>query len=227
MDSLTQVVLGASVGEICLGKKIGNRAMLWGAVAGTIPDLDVIGNIFMTKAESLAFHRGISHSFFFSITAAFVFAWLLDKLYKKPWHLSFEKWLSSGLMAFIAVVLFAIGVMLKPHPIRLAVYLIIVGAAWYQYQKRIRFSYSAAGEAYSPSYLEWYTLFFFGFVTHILLDSFTAYGTQLFAPFSNTRVSFDNISVADLFYTTPFLIGLISSSLQHESKKGPFGTTWV
>ena len=38
MDSLTQIVLGAAVGEAVLGKKIGTRAMLWGAIAGTIPD---------------------------------------------------------------------------------------------------------------------------------------------------------------------------------------------
>ena len=30
MDSLTQIILGAAVGEVCLGKRIGNRAMLWG-----------------------------------------------------------------------------------------------------------------------------------------------------------------------------------------------------
>ena len=42
MDSLTQIVLGAAVGEAVLGKKIGTRAMLWGAIAGTIPDLDVL-----------------------------------------------------------------------------------------------------------------------------------------------------------------------------------------
>ena len=38
MDSLTQIVLGAAVGEAVLGKKVGNKAMLWGAIAGTIPD---------------------------------------------------------------------------------------------------------------------------------------------------------------------------------------------
>ena len=38
MDSLTQIVLGGAVGEAVLGKKVGNRAILWGAVAGTIPD---------------------------------------------------------------------------------------------------------------------------------------------------------------------------------------------
>ena len=56
MDSLTQIVLGAAVGEVVLGRKIGNRAMLWGAVAGTIPDLDVmIGSLFMNEINGLAF----------------------------------------------------------------------------------------------------------------------------------------------------------------------------
>ena len=42
MDSITQIVLGAACGEIALGKKIGNKAILFGAIGGTIPDLDVI-----------------------------------------------------------------------------------------------------------------------------------------------------------------------------------------
>ncbi|MGB5360641.1 MAG: metal-dependent hydrolase, partial [Eudoraea sp.] len=47
MDSLTQIVLGASVGEVVLGKKVGNKAMLYGAIAGTIPDLDVLSRYFV------------------------------------------------------------------------------------------------------------------------------------------------------------------------------------
>ena len=49
MDSLTQIVLGAAVGEAVLGKKIGSRAMLWGAIAGTIPDLDVFLRFFRDR----------------------------------------------------------------------------------------------------------------------------------------------------------------------------------
>jgi inner membrane protein len=56
---------------------------------------------------------------------------------------------------------------------------------------------------------EWMWLFFASIFTHPILDSFTAYGTQLFAPFSNYRVAFNNISVADPTYTLPFLIALI------------------
>jgi inner membrane protein len=44
MDSITQVALGAAVGEAILGKKIGYRAAAWGAVLGTFPDLDILAN---------------------------------------------------------------------------------------------------------------------------------------------------------------------------------------
>ena len=41
MDSLTQIVLGAACGKIVHGKKVGNKALLFGAIGGTIKDLDV------------------------------------------------------------------------------------------------------------------------------------------------------------------------------------------
>ena len=56
---------------------------------------------------------------------------------------------------------------------------------------------------------QWMWLFFASIFTHPILDSFTAYGTQLFAPFSDYRVAFNNIAVADPLYTLPFLIALI------------------
>ncbi len=57
-------------------------------------------------------------------------------------------------------------------------------------------------------------LWFFSFLalfTHVVLDAFTAYGTQLFLPFSDWRVSFDCISIIDPFYTLPLLIGVLFS----------------
>jgi len=59
MDSFTQIALGAAVGEAVLGKKVGNRAMVWGAVGGTIPDLDIIANFVTDEMTALAFHRAI------------------------------------------------------------------------------------------------------------------------------------------------------------------------
>jgi inner membrane protein len=79
LDSLTQIVLGASVGEVVLGRKIGNKAMLYGAIAGTIPDLDVLASHFTDTVAALEIHRGFTHSVFFSIVMAPVFSWLVTR----------------------------------------------------------------------------------------------------------------------------------------------------
>ena len=42
MDSLTHIVLGGCLGHLALGKKAGRKAVVWGAIADTIPDLDVL-----------------------------------------------------------------------------------------------------------------------------------------------------------------------------------------
>jgi len=91
MDSLTQIVLGASVGEAVLGKKVGNRAMLWGAVAGTVPDLDVIANFITDTVTAVEVHRGFSHSIFFALLVAPILGWLVWLLYKKQ-HASWKSW---------------------------------------------------------------------------------------------------------------------------------------
>ncbi|MHA7057516.1 metal-dependent hydrolase [Aquimarina sp. M1] len=82
MDSLTQIVLGAAVGEAAIGKKVGNKAILWGAIAGTIPDLDVIANFFFDNVTANELHRGFSHSILFSFVMAPILGWLVARLYK-------------------------------------------------------------------------------------------------------------------------------------------------
>ena len=83
MDSLTQIVLGAAVGEAVLGKKVGNKAMLYGAIAGTIPDLDVIARYFVDTVTATEWHRGFSHSILFSVLCAPLFGWMVWKLHSK------------------------------------------------------------------------------------------------------------------------------------------------
>lgn len=82
MDSLTQIVLGAAVGEAVLGRKIGNKAMLYGAIAGTIPDLDVIANQFTDTVTALHIHRGFTHSIVFSIVFGIALGWLVSRFEK-------------------------------------------------------------------------------------------------------------------------------------------------
>ncbi|MCM4167065.1 hypothetical protein KCTC52924_00742 [Arenibacter antarcticus] len=83
MDSLTQIVLGAAVGEAVLGRKVGNKAMLYGAIAGTIPDLDILANYFTDTVTAIEWHRGFSHSIFFSLLFAPVFGWMIHALERK------------------------------------------------------------------------------------------------------------------------------------------------
>lgn len=147
MDSLSQGVLGAAIGEVMLGKKIGNKAAFFGAFVATIPDLDVLLYLVYDSYKMLSIHRGISHSILFSILGSLLIAFVLSKL----------KWFKS---------------------------------------------------------IRYRTIYMFSclcLITHILLDAFTAYGTQLFLPFSNKRVGFDSVNVVDPVYTIPLIIGLLLS----------------
>lgn len=91
MDSLTQIVLGASVGEAVLGKKVGNKAMLYGAIAGTIPDLDVLSRYFVDTVTATEWHRGFSHSILFAVLFAPIFGWLISKIERKS-RATFKDW---------------------------------------------------------------------------------------------------------------------------------------
>jgi len=83
MDSLTQIVLGAAVGEAIAGRKLGNKAMLWGAIAGTIPDLDILFNPWLDMVERLSFHRSITHSFLFAVVVSPILGYGLWRYYRK------------------------------------------------------------------------------------------------------------------------------------------------
>ena len=167
MDSLTQIVLGAACGEIALGKKIGNKALLFGAIGGTIPDLDVFigGWLYGNEIDAMAFHRGFMHSILFAVLGSFLFGWITFKLY------------NTG--------------------------------------KRVG----------TTTLKNWIWLFFLSIFTHPILDSFTPYGTQLFLPFSDYRVAFNNISVVDPLYTLPFLLCLLVAMFYN--RKRTRRTAWV
>ena len=98
MDSLTQIVLGAAVGEAVLGKKVGNKAMLYGAIAGTIPDLDVIASYFTDTATALSIHRGFTHSIVFSVLCAPICGWIVSR------YESFKRFKSWSWLFFWAFV---------------------------------------------------------------------------------------------------------------------------
>ncbi len=224
MDSLTQIVLGAAVAEVCLGKKLGNKAMVWGAIAGTIPDLDILGNLVLNKLDGLAFHRGISHSIFFAVTFSFIIAYLAKWFYDKGYYRNkilrnlgaifstlFVGLLASitGLIGYVAGGNMGLSILGLPA-IFIGMYFIY--RTWKT--KGINLDIDP-----KISYIQWYNFFFWAIITHPILDCFTVYGTQLFQPFSDYRVSWDNISVADPVFTMVFGMCLLGASFYHRSDK--------
>lgn len=92
MDLITQTVLGAAVGEVVLGKKAGNKAIVWGAVGGIIPDLDVLVAPFYSQVEGLFVHRGFSHSLIFAFLLAPIVGWVIHKIHQKSTGISWLDW---------------------------------------------------------------------------------------------------------------------------------------
>ena len=219
MDSLSQIVLGAAVGEVVLGRRIGNRAMVWGAVAGTIPDMDVLGKYFLSELDNLAFHRGISHSLLFCVVGALGFGWVTDRLYRSPHH----RWIATATKAAAAVLIgfvvnFITQIVAPGGWLPVALYIPAAGYwLWRHAQKRY---FTASWSAPDADLKGWVLLFFWGFLTHTLLDCFTTYGTQLYAPFSDTRVAWGTIAVADPLWTFPFLACLlVAARFAREDRK--------
>lgn len=146
MDSLTQIALGAAVGEATAGRQVGRRAMLWGALCGTFPDLDSFLPLGGPVAD-FTYHRGASHSLFVLAALTPLFAWLIGKLHPDT----------------------------RQHRVR------------------------------------WAALVYLVFSTHVLLDSFTVYGTQIFWPLWTTPMTWSTIFIIDPLYTLPLLIGVIAA----------------
>ena len=46
MDSITHIALGACMGEAFLDRKLGKKAMVWGALAQSVPDIDLKEELF-------------------------------------------------------------------------------------------------------------------------------------------------------------------------------------
>lgn len=231
MDSLTQIVLGAAVGEVVAGKKLGNRAMLWGAVAGTIPDLDVIiGSIFMSEIESLAFHRGFMHSFTFAILFSVLISFLVHRLYSSGYYQEKAHKISSmagaGLMMiFMAGILNAIPTLVTGG---INIYILLVSIAllsFFFYRLWKNYYMKKPLENVEVTVQHWYLFFFLTIVTHPILDCFTTYGTQVFQPFSDYRLAWNNISVFDPLYTAPFLILLLIAAFIQKGKKARLNFT--
>lgn len=81
MDSLSQIVLGASVQGAILGKYQGRKAYLYGAMLGTLPDLDVFIH-YGDPISNMTYHRGFSHSLIVLTAVGLAGAWLISRYHQ-------------------------------------------------------------------------------------------------------------------------------------------------
>jgi inner membrane protein len=99
MDSLSQLVLGASIGVAVMGRRTAVwKAAVWGGVAGTIPDLDALIE-FGDAVRNMTFHRAESHGLFYLTLLAPLLAWLVSKLHGEA--ALFKRWCLALWLALI------------------------------------------------------------------------------------------------------------------------------
>jgi inner membrane protein len=81
MDSLTQIALGSAVGVAVMGRRTAVwKAALWGAVGGTLPDLDAFIN-HGNAVLNMTLHRAESHALFYLTLVAPLLAWGVSRLH--------------------------------------------------------------------------------------------------------------------------------------------------
>ena len=100
MDPLTHGLLGACVGQTLYGRSLGRRALVWGAVLGMAPDLDVLARPTDPLAEWI-WHRGFTHALWFGPLIGGLAGYVL-------W-----RWKGGALRAWLALAVIA----LLTHPL--------------------------------------------------------------------------------------------------------------
>jgi inner membrane protein len=163
MDSITQAALGAVVGERLLGKKLGRRAIGWGALVGTLPDLDILVYPWLDPIAELYWHRGLSHSIVGVLLGTALFGWILARFWNREKALQRR---NGSVIGLPLVLLFL----------------------------------------------------FLNFSSHVLIDCFTVYGTQLLEPFSNRRFGLNNLFIIDPLFTLPLLIWIAAALIRKQPK---------
>ncbi len=172
MDSLSQIGLGAAVGVAVMGRRTAVwKAALWGAVAGTLPDLDVLID-HGDPIRNMVLHRAESHALFwltlFSLPLGWAVAWL-----SREWGLWRRWWLAMGLALVTHPLLdtmtvygtqlglpfsnhpYAVGSVFIIDPLYTLPLLVGVGWAWATRGHGRGLAANAAGLVLSTAYLAW------------------------------------------------------------------------
>lgn len=99
LDSVSQVVLGVAACHAIAGKELGRKALILGAVLGTLPDLDVLIN-YGDAVSNFTNHRGFSHSIFV-LTAVTPFVSFLLKRFSAFKNIGYKRLLLAIWLALV------------------------------------------------------------------------------------------------------------------------------
>jgi len=91
VDSLTHIVVGACAGELIAGRRLGKKALVIGAIANSLPDIDIVCSFFLPLSRDLLAHRGFTHSILFALLATPILAVISNRLFSKS-GMSFQHW---------------------------------------------------------------------------------------------------------------------------------------
>lgn len=110
MDPVSQAALGAVVAHSVSHRQLGTRAVLLGAAAGALPDIDVFFSLDGDYFDQLVSHRGITHSLFFAPVAGPVLGWL-------AWRWSTRRRNQPGKPAALRAWMLATTLAILSHPL--------------------------------------------------------------------------------------------------------------
>ena len=79
------------MGEAFAGRTVGKKAMLWGILAQSIPDIDFLAAFWLKTADNLFAHRGFTHSILFALLITPLIAGLANH-WHRPHNISFRRW---------------------------------------------------------------------------------------------------------------------------------------
>jgi inner membrane protein len=98
LDAVTQITLGAAIGEATLGRKVGSRAMAWGAICGVLPDFDVFVPL-ADVVRDFTYHRSATHSLLVLAVLSPLMVWLIIKVHPQTAR-HWRGWLALVYLAF-------------------------------------------------------------------------------------------------------------------------------
>jgi inner membrane protein len=82
MDTVTQMLFGATVAQAGFRRRLGRKALAAGALMGMVPDLDSAIGWYAGPFANWQYHRSFTHSLFFGPLAGLLFGWLIWRFHR-------------------------------------------------------------------------------------------------------------------------------------------------